>query len=197
MKSTDCEAKQATRSRERDRVFEARDLARGGLLGALAIALPVVFHALGPGVGPIFLPMYLPLLALGLLSSWQVALTVACLAPLLSAVLTGMPPLSPPVAPLMVCELAALATTASRGRQYGLRVWPATVLAVVAARVAGIVALLTIGSALGYHRTVFEYSLLSLVIAWPGLMLQLIVVPGAVHAVESSSLFRPRWQVRR
>jgi len=195
MKSTEREPLEVEGHPEPDRVFEARDLAMGGLLGALAIALPMVFHALGPGVGPIFLPMYLPLLALGLLSGWQVALTAGCIVPLLSAVLTGMPPLAPPIALLMLVELAALATTASVARSHRLGILPATVLALVAARVAGVLALLTVGHALGYNKSVFEYAILGLAVSWPGMLLQLTIVPGAVAIIERTSLLRPRWEL--
>ena len=179
---------------DRERLFGARDLALGGLLGALAIALPVLFHALGPGVGPILLPMYLPILALGLLASWRTTVLVGLIAPLLSAVLTGMPPLAPPVALLMAAELAALAGVAGAARRAGLGVWPACVLALVGSRLVGTLALLTVGHTLGYNRSVWEYAVLSLGVAWPGMLLQLTVVPAAVALVERTSLLGSRFK---
>jgi hypothetical protein len=103
---------------ERDRLFQARDMVLGGLFGALGIVVPMLFHAVG--LGKVFLPMYLPILALGLMVSWEVALIVGCATPLLSAVLTGMPPLAPPIAALMATELACLAAVASLARRVGL-----------------------------------------------------------------------------
>ncbi len=179
---------------ERRRVLDARDLASGGLFGALAIALPVVFHALGPGVGPVFLPMYLPILALGLLASPWVSVPVGLVTPLLSAVLTGMPPLAPPVALLMAFELTALAGMAGVARACGVPLLGACALAILASRLAGAFALLTVGRALGYNRAVLDYALLSLAIAWPGMLLQLTVVPGAVRAIERTSVLGPRWR---
>ena len=175
-------------------LFEARDLALGGLFGALAIALPVVFHSLGPGVGPVLLPMYLPILALGLLASWRTTVLVGLLTPLLSSVLTGMPPLAPPVALLMSVELAALAGAAGVARRARVGVWPACLLAIVASRLMGAVALLTVGHALGYNKGLWEYAVLSLALAWPGLVLQLTVVPAAVVALERTSLLGSRWR---
>jgi len=169
-------------------VQQARDLTLGGLLGALAIALPLAFHGLGPGVGPVLLPMYLPILALGLLVRWPTALAVAVTAPLLSSALTGMPPLAPPIAFLMAIELAALAVGASLARTAGLGVWPAALAAQVASRLGGALALLTIGRALGYQRGFLDYSLLSLAVAWPGIALQLAVVPPVVRRLEQGSL---------
>jgi len=158
MKSTDLTgADAAADAHDRRGLFEARDLALGGLFGALAIVLPIAFHALGPGVGPVLLPMYLPIAALGLLVSWEVALIVGVAAPLLSAVLTGMPPLAPPIALLMAFELAALGVGAGLSRRAGLGVWPAVIIGIIASRVAGTVALLTIGRALVIGSLTLRY----------------------------------------
>jgi len=179
---------------ERERLFEARDLAMGGLFGALGIALPIVFHALGPGLGPIFLPMYLPILALGLLAAPPTGMLVGLITPLLSAVLTGMPPLAPPIALLMSVELAALAAAAGFARRLGAGLWLACFLALLASRLVGMFALLTIGHALGYNKSLWEYGVMSLAIAWPGILLQLTVVPAAVLLLEKTSLLGSRWQ---
>lgn len=168
-------------------VSAARDLTLGGLFGALAIVLPILFHAVG--MGKVFLPMYLPILALGLLASWRTAALVGLLAPLISAVLTGMPPMAPPIAFIMMAELAALAMTASLARAVGLGIWPGAVLGLLAARAVGVFALLTIGRALGFQQGLYEFAILGFVASWPGVALQLTVVPSAVYLIEHSSIF--------
>jgi hypothetical protein len=168
------------------RLAEARDLALGGLMGALAIALPIVFHAVG--LGRAFLPMYLPILALGLLAEWPVAGAVGVAAPLLSAVLTGMPPLAPPTAVLMSAELLTLGMTASLARRWGLGVWPAAVIALVTTRAVGVAFLAVLGGAIGLQQGLREYLLASLLISWPGIALQLTIVPAAVVAIEKTSI---------
>jgi hypothetical protein len=175
----------------RRRLFEARDLTMGGLFGALAIVVPIVFHAVG--MGKVFLPMYLPLLALGLLASWEVALTVGCVAPLLSALLTGMPPLAPPVAVLMMLELSAMATIASIVRSTGWGIWPAAILGILAARGVGALAVLTVLPLIGLQQNLGAYVAAAFVASLPGVVLLLTVVPGAVLMIERASLIgRPR-----
>ncbi|MDI6828708.1 MAG: hypothetical protein QME62_09515, partial [Armatimonadota bacterium] len=93
---------------DRDPLVTARELAIAGLLGALGLLLPIAFHALGWG-GRVFLPMHLPIMAAAFLISPGTAVSVAVVVPFLSAVLTGMPPLAPPVAVLMAIELAVKA----------------------------------------------------------------------------------------
>ena len=78
----------------------------GGLFLALAIALPLAFHLVG--MGSTFLPMFYPVVLAGFLLRLQVSVLVGILAPLLSAALTGMPPLYPPVAFIMVLELLVM-----------------------------------------------------------------------------------------
>ena len=78
----------------------------GGLFLALAIALPLAFHLVG--LGSAFLPMFYPVVLAGFLLRPQVSVLVGLLAPLLSAALTGMPPLYPPVAFIMVLELLVM-----------------------------------------------------------------------------------------
>ncbi len=181
---------------DRAHLFRTRDLVLGALLGALAIVLPMAFHGLGPGVGPIFQPMYLPILALGLMASWETALAVGLLAPIVSGLLTGMPPFAPPIALLMAAELAALAVGASLARRVRLSVWPAAVVGILAARVAGALALMTIGRGLGFGQSLWEYSVLSLAVAWPGIALQLSIVPGVVRSVEAASVLGTRGGAR-
>lgn len=72
---------------------------------ALGIIFPGIFHLLGlPGqvLLPMHVPIFLAALTLGPLSG----LIVGVLTPILSSLLTGMPPMVPMV-PIMVFELAA------------------------------------------------------------------------------------------
>ena len=172
------------------RLFEARDLALGGLFGALAIVIPVAFHALGGGLGSAFLPMYYPILALGLLSSWQVAFLVGMMAPVLSMAFTGMPP--PPVAVIMICELAALGAIASLMRSCRLSIWPSALIAMIISRVVGIGAIVTVLPLIGIHRGIYEYVVIGSVASLPGIIILLTVIPAAVYAIERTSMIGRR-----
>ncbi len=180
----------AALSESRRRLFEARDLALGGLFGALAIVIPIAFHALGGGLGSLFLPMYYPILALGLLASWEVALLVGILAPVLSMVFTGMPP--PPVAVIMVFELATIGAVASLLRHWRLGIWPSSLTALIASRVVGIGGVVAILPLIGIHRGIYEYAIAGSVASLPGIVILLTVVPAAVYAIERTSMIGRR-----
>ena len=164
----------------RQRVLTPRALAYCAVFGAAALLLPVLFHLLR--LGSLFMPMYIPLAALAFFAPPLPAALTAFLVPLLSAAASGMPPWYPPIALWMAVELAAMAFLVAGAR----RIWPRgnewVVLAPVLlfgrllfglqvyawARLAGLPA----GFLAGY----------SFLGAWPGLILILATVPGAVRA---------------
>lgn len=74
----------------------------GGIMLALALALPIAFHVVG--LGSSFLPMFYPIILAGLFLDLNISSLIGVLAPLLSALFTGMPPLFPPVAFVMMAE---------------------------------------------------------------------------------------------
>lgn len=188
MKATDDTTPTPQMLDSRRRLFEARDLALGGLMGALALVLPIAFHAV-PNAGPAFLPMYYPIMALALLASWEVAVIVAVLVPVLSSLLTGMPP--PPMAVLMIGELAAMAAVASLLRPR-LGLWPAAVLGLLAARVAGVLLVVSLIPLIGEGRTAIAYATTAFVVGLPGTVVLLTVVPAAVYAIERAFMLGPR-----
>ncbi|MDP8214850.1 MAG: hypothetical protein RAO92_03050 [Candidatus Euphemobacter frigidus] len=79
-----------------------RDMIWGGVWGALALFLPLLFHPFG--LGALLMPLFLPLLIAGCTLHLRVSLVLALFIPLISSLFTGMPPLYPPVALLMVLE---------------------------------------------------------------------------------------------
>ena len=73
---------------------------------ALGILTPIVFHAIG--LGKIFLPMFWPVAASIFFLPVPFAVLVGVLTPVLSFLLMGMPPVSPPILYRMMIELLFL-----------------------------------------------------------------------------------------
>jgi len=63
-----------------------------GVLIALGILLPQAFHIFGQNAGMIFLPIQIPIFMAGILLGPYYGLIVGLIVPVLSAMLTGMPP---------------------------------------------------------------------------------------------------------
>lgn len=77
----------------------------GGLLIALGILLPQAFHVFGTAGGGTFLPIHIPILMAGLVLGPYYGGIIGVIVPILSSVLTGMPPV--PKVYFMIVELAA------------------------------------------------------------------------------------------
>jgi len=83
-----------------------RDMVWGGVWGALALFLPILFHPFG--LGSHLMPMFLPLLIAGCTLHLRTSLILSVSIPLISSLFTGMPPLYPPIAILMIMEALAM-----------------------------------------------------------------------------------------
>jgi hypothetical protein len=159
-----------------------RLLVLNALVMALALVLPPAFHVVG--LGSRFLPLLLPLLVNGFLSPVRWAILTAALAPLVSAVATGMPPLYPPVALVLSAEGAVLGGVAAvLYRASGRRVWPALIAAVVSGRTVAFLLSWWLAKPLGLPPAMTGVALI--LQGLPGVALQLAVVPLIVRAARA------------
>lgn len=149
-------------------------LVLAGLFTAIGLALPVAFHAMSLS-GSIFLPMHIPVLLCGLICGWKYGLVTGIAIPLLSSVLTGMPPVYP-VAIAMAFELATYgAVIGLLSRKMN------TILALIIAMLSGRAVLGIANVALlGLSGKSYAWSAFiagAFVTALPGIIMQLILVP--------------------
>jgi len=152
-----------------------RQLAFGGLFGAAALALPALFHLVQ--LGHVFMPMYIPLMVLPFFVRFGVAGITALLVPVLSALITGMPPLIPPVAPVMSVELALMAAVLAMLRVRWPRVTPVALLApvLIAGRFVNAGLMYLAAGALDLPAGFVAG--ISFVAGWPGVLLMIFVIP--------------------
>jgi len=168
--------------------FRLSTALKTAMLVALGIVLPMAFHALG-WTGRVFLPMHIPVLLTGFLLGPIPGLIAGGLTPLLSSVLTGMPPLAPvPIALQMSFELGVFGLLA--GILYHalrLHVLISLLLTLVGGRLAFGLVSLAIFPLLGLRAVpltaIFGASLIT---ALPGLALQIVAIPGIVLALKRS-----------
>ena len=160
--------------------YSSRDLAYGGVFGASALLLPLLFHLVR--LGPVFMPMYIPLVAMAFFVQPGVAIVTAMLVPFVSAALTGMPPLYPPIAPLVSVELGLIAGCIAYVRQTWphLNEWILLTPVLLFGRLvfAGLAYLV----AVTLHLPARFLAGVSVVAAWPGLLLMILVIPPFVRS---------------
>ncbi len=151
---------------------------------AFGVVLPVAFHFFG-ALGPVFLPMHIPVLIAGLFLGGYAGLAVGALTPLLSSLLTGMPPLLPTL-PVMAGELAVYGAVGG----YLYKVWRwnmyvSLATAMVAGRLAAAMMVYVIGNLLSINISPVAYVTGALVTGLPGIIIQLAVVPLLVKRLQA------------
>ena len=153
---------------------------------ALCLVLPFLTGQIRE-IGSMLCPMHLPVLLCGFLCGWPWGLVVGAVAPLLRSALFGMPPLFP-IAVSMAAELAVygLVTGLLSARLPKKLGWTyvSLIAAMLLGRVAwGLVRLLLAGLSGGAFTWAMFLSG-ALTTAIPGIIVQLILVPVIVTAVQ-------------
>ena len=157
---------------------------------AMSFVLPFVTGNI-PEFGNMLCPMHFPVLLCGFLCGWQWGLSVGFVAPLMRSLILMRPPLYP-TAIAMTFELAAYGLLA--GLFYYLlcgrrgRIYIALTGAMLGGRIVGglMQAILLSVNGDGYTIAVFftEY----FAKAWPGILVQLILIPVVVSALRKAKL---------
>lgn len=144
---------------------------------AFGLVLPSVFHAVGMA-GPVFLPMHIPVFLGGLTLGPAAGLMIGLITPLLSSVLTGMPPLNPPIAFFMMAEMAVYGLLAGHLMKWRGNLWLSLVAAMAGGRVALGLAVAVARLFVAFPGTPVAYVTGSVLSSLPGIALQILVVPA-------------------
>ena len=162
-------------------------LALSAMLLAIGLVLPFLTGQI-PEIGSMLLPLHLPALICGFACGWQWGLAVGFVLPLLRSMLFGMPPMIP-TALCMAFELAAYGACAGllyrvfAGRKG--RVYLALVGAMLIGRVVwGVVSLAVYSLLMDSAFALTAFWMGAFVNAWPGIVLQLVLVPLIVTALK-------------
>lgn len=124
--------------------------------------------------GQIFLPMHIFILIAGFLFGWRAGLLVGIISPLISYSLTQMPVMA--LLPQVVLELSVYGLIIGILREKNLNIWLALFSAMILGRLARILFILTFVSKMNALQFVQ--------ISWPGIALQLILVPIVIYLLQ-------------
>lgn len=162
---------------------KVRFITHTALFLSLAIVLPVGLHMLGPW-GRVLLPMHIPVLLAGFLIGPLSGLLVGLLAPVISHLLTSMPPSY--AVPLMTMELPVYGLIAGLAyRRFHLNIYFALLVAMILGRLIFGAGLFVLGMFVELPYTAAAYFAFSgpLTAGLPGIVLQLVIVPVIVAGV--------------
>ena len=156
---------------------------------ALSVLFPIVFHAVG--LGAVFLPIFLPIAASIFFLPMVFVTAVAVLSPVLSFLFTGMPPISPPILYIMICELLVLVMVSkfllNRSR---LGIFWVLLFGLTASRI--VLFVLVTGFAALLRLPEQFTSVIWIARGVPGVIMILIVVPVLVQRISNHSIFANR-----
>lgn len=165
---------------------KTKKLVLSALLLAAGLVLPFLMGGI-PNFGRMLLPMHLPVLLCGFLCGPVYALAVGAAAPPLRFALFGMPPIFP-TGVAMCFELAAYGVISSlmyrRLPRKKLSIYAALLIAMVGGRIVwGLVRWLIAGLA-GSSFTFAMFLSGALLKAVPGIIVQIVLIPLLVMAIE-------------
>ncbi len=168
-----------------------REMIMSGLFIALGLVFPMVFHLFGQGLGKSFLPMHIPVLLAGFILSLPFAVAVGALTPLLSALLTGMPPMFP-VLPYMAFELMVYAASANMmSRKLKLNTYLSLIISMVAGRIAaGIIVWGMVGIFGVKLPGPLAFIVSTVTVGIPGIIIQLVFIPPIIILLKKTSIIR-------
>lgn len=164
---------------------------------ASCVVLPMAFHAI-PGAGPMLLPMHIPVLLAGLICGPVFGFIAGLIGPFLSSILTGMPPAG--FMPVMMIELSVYGAVTGivmklvhTGRS-SLDLYASLLVAMLFGRiVAGIVQALIFFEGT-YTMAIWITSLF--ITSLPGIVIQIVFVPGLVMALEKERIIPLRYPIQ-
>lgn len=161
---------------------------------ALCVVLPQAFHAI-PNAGSIYCPMHIPVLLCGLICGWQYGLLCGIAGPLVSALITGMPPAAVLPGMLVECAVYGALTGLMMQLVHTKKVYPDLYISLLAAMLGGRIisgiAKALIFSAGSYSMTAWVTG--SFVTSLPGIIVHLVLIPSIVYALMKAKLIPARY----
>ena len=163
---------------------------------ALCVVLPIAFHAI-PNAGSVLLPMHIPVLLCGLLCGGWYGMVCGLVGPVLSSVLSGMPPVTSlifMVPELMVYGLVAglmmrLVRTGKTVADLYISQLTAMILGRIVGGIAKALFFLGTGKTFGVAAWVSGYFITSA----PGIVAHLMVIPPLVLVLMGAGVIPSRY----
>lgn len=165
------------------------------MLIALGLVLPFLTGQI-PEIGSMLCPMHIPVLICGFICGWKYGLVVGFITPLLRSFIFHMPPLYPG-AIAMAFELAAYGMLVGIGYEIFNRIRKRNLLTnyiiLISAMIGGRIVwgitrfiLAIIDGTFSFTMEVFISG--AFITAWPGIVLQLILIPVLIMTLEKTGV---------
>ncbi len=161
-----------------------KQLTIASLMIALGIILPLLTHSIA--AGPVLLPMHIPVIIAGFILKPKFALLVGVLTPILSSVLTGMPP-SFPMLPVMIFELGTYAlVTSILFNKYKVNVYIVIIIAMIVGRIVAGITMQALIIGFDVHiKNGYVFITSAISTGLIGIGIQLLIIPPIIYAIKN------------
>ena len=160
---------------------------------ALCVVLPLAFHAI-PNAGTVFLPMHIPVLLCGLVCGWPYGRVTGLMGPLLSSIITGMPPAAMLPSMMVECGVYGLVTGLMMRYIRTGKLLPDLYISMLTAMALGrVVSGLAKALIFTPGTAPFAWVTTSLVSGIPGIVIQLLLMPLVIFALTRARLIPVRY----
>jgi len=151
------------------------------LFVTLSVAVPWFCHMIHPLAGPLFLPLFFFILLAGDLFGWRMGLLVGMATPLISFVVSGMPPSV--MMPRILTEAAVMGVTVGclSERMPSWR-YVAVPVAIMAGHLGAAMVVSLMAGAIAHGFTALWRAAC---IGWPGLLIQVFLIPPLASYIAS------------
>ncbi|MEF9879863.1 MAG: ECF transporter S component [Clostridia bacterium] len=165
------------------------------LLLAIGFVLPFLTGQI-PEIGSMLLPLHIPVLICGFVCGWPWGLALGFVLPILRSLFFGMPPMVP-TALAMAFEMAAYGAVSGllyqKLSKKPVNVYISLVLAMLAGRIVwGLVSIPIYAAFAADPFAIGMFWVSGFVKAWPGIVLQIVLVPVIVLALERAKILPVR-----
>lgn len=166
--------------------MKTKKVVLGGFFVGLGVLIPMIFHMVNMG-GPVFLPMHIPVLLAGFILGGRYGFLVGLITPIISSVITGMPPMIP-ILPIMVVELSLYGLISGiLFNKVKLNTLLSLVLSMICGRAGGFLTVYIMANILGFKKlNAVMWIKTGLVTGIPGIVIQLILIPTLLHILSKS-----------
>ena len=176
------------------RINSVKRLTLSAVCVALCVVLPIAFHSI-PDAGSVFLPMHIPVLICGMICGWPYGLVCGLMGPLVSSMITGMPPVA--ILPAMMVECGTYGMVSGLVLKYvrTKSTYGDLYIALIAAMLAGRI-LSGIAKALIFSpgMAMSAWVTASFVTALPGIVIQLVFLPSVVFTLMKAKVIPLRYR---
>lgn len=171
------------------------NISLSGIFLALGIVLPFLTGQI-PEIGSMLCPMHIPVLICGFICGYKYGLIVGFITPLLRSFIFSMPPLYP-AAIVMAFELAGYGLVTGILHHFFIKInknniatkYTTLISAMIAGRLIwGIVRFIIACIDETIPLTLNIFISASFITAWPGIIIQLILIPAIITALEKSGV---------